>query len=464
MVGDRLIFMAELSEAYEKHAPTSASWNARALRYQIDGGSHALRLLEPFPPRIASSKGAWVQDEDGNNILDFWQGHFANILGHNPDVITTELTRKLATGNGLQSGFTDRFQVKAAEALCRQTSYERVRFTTSGTLATMYAIMLARAFTGRELVMKAGGGWHGANLWGLKGISWQNGFEAVASAGIPPAMSDEVVITGFNNPELLEEHFRRYGDRLACLILEPVVGSGGLLPARAEYLSKARELATHYGTVLIFDEVITGFRYRAGDVTELYGLKGDLAVFGKIIGGGMPVAAVAGRAEIMELTGRSRGRSVKFSGGTYSGHPAAMIAASTMIDHLVDNESTIYGRLGDIASDLRRVVVDAFATAGIHVRFAGDLINDLPHSSLHMLVFPLKRDLPLDTPEDVYNPEHCDMEMSEEVLQLAMLLEDVYIVHGLGATSAAHSLDDVEHLSQIISRVADRIRPVYRGP
>jgi glutamate-1-semialdehyde 2,1-aminomutase len=463
MARDISSLMAEMSEEYERHAPVSAALNIRAAKFQVDGGSHALRLVEPFPPRIVSAKGAWVKDEDGNAILDFWQGHFGNILGHNPEFVTAALAKTLHDGNGLQSGFTDRYQVQVAEVLCRQTGYERVRFTTSGTLATTYAIMLARAHTGRDLVMKAGGGWHGANLWGLKGTSWRDGFKSVESAGITPATSDQVVITGYNNPELLEDHFHFFGDKLACLILEPVIGSGGLLPARAEYLEAARELSDRYGTVLIFDEVITGFRYRAGDVGGMYGLKGDLAVFGKIIGGGMPVAAVAGRQEIMELAGRSKGRAVKFSGGTHSGHPASMLAALAMINHLVADEARIYSHLEEIAGALRRVVVEAFASEGIHARFAGDTIQDLPHNSLHMLVFPLKPDLQLDTPEEACNPLLCDLELSDVVLPLAMLLENIFIIHGLGSTSAAHSLADLDYLGEAISRIARRIKPLYQG-
>ena len=159
-----------LARAYAVHSPKSAVLNERARRTQVDGGSHALRLIEPFPPRIVRARGAWVDDEDGHRILDFWQGHTANILGHNPDVITSALSGAFAGGFGLQTGFTDRLQVETAEILCRQTGAERARFTTSGTLATMYAILLARAFTRREVVMKVGGGWHGGHPWGLKGV------------------------------------------------------------------------------------------------------------------------------------------------------------------------------------------------------------------------------------------------------------------------------------------------------
>ncbi len=160
--------LQELSEAYERYAPRSAELNRRARQVMIDGGSHGLRLIRPFPPRIVAAHGAYVRDADGHEILDFWQGHYANILGHNPEVVTAALSRAFASGWGLQTGFTDELAtLEVAEILCRQTGAERVRFTTSGALATMYAIVLARAATGREQVLKGGeagtahspGGW-----------------------------------------------------------------------------------------------------------------------------------------------------------------------------------------------------------------------------------------------------------------------------------------------------------------
>ena len=144
--------IADMAEAYGQHSPRSKAINDSAKKVQVDGGSHTLRLLEPFPPRVVAARGAHVTDEDGHQILDFWQGHMANILGHNPGFVTATLARALEEGVGLQTGFTDRLQAEVAQILCDRTSAERVRFTTSGTLATMYTIILARAFTGRDLV------------------------------------------------------------------------------------------------------------------------------------------------------------------------------------------------------------------------------------------------------------------------------------------------------------------------
>jgi glutamate-1-semialdehyde 2,1-aminomutase len=455
--------LAEIAEAYARNAPQSAQLQADAARYLVDGGSHSLRLIRPFPPRISAAHGAWLTDKDGRELLDFWQGHLANILGHNPEVVTSALAEAFESGSGLQTGFTDRLQIEAAEILCRQTGAERVRFTTSGTLATMYAIMLARAYTGRTLVMKVGGGWHGAQPWALKGIEFSAGngagFQKVESDGVPLAVTDKVIVTNFNEPDRLRDHFREFGDRLACFLVEPFLGVGGFSPASREYLQAVRDLVRQYGVVLVFDEVIAGFRFRAGDVGALYDLQPDLATFGKIIGGGMPVAAVAGRAEIMNLAGRAGRHQVKFSGGTYSAHPASMLAAKTLMAYLVEHEAEIYPRLADLGARARQALTTAFADEGIPACCTGHDPEVLPGSSMFMLHFPYKEGTSLHTPEDWFNPNLCDLELSRRVLDLALLLEDVFLLHSHGGVSTAHTAADIDFFGEACRRAARRIKP-----
>jgi len=451
---------AELAAAYARHSPRSAALNEEAKKFMVDGGSHTLRLIQPFPPRIVSARGAWLQDEDGNDILDFWQGHFANLLGHNSEVITSALVRAFEEGWGLQTGMADRLQIETAELFCRQTGAERVRFTTSGSLTTMYAIMLARSFTGRELVLKVGGGWHGAHPWGLKGVHYgAGGYQEVEGDGVPDPVTDQVVVTTFNDTEALWEVFRTYGDRLACFIVEPFIGAGGFIPARLEYLRTARELTERAGTLLILDEIISGFRFRAGDAGSMYGIKPDLSTFGKVMGGGMPVAAVAGRAQIMDLVGRATGTRVRFSGGTYSAHPASMLAAKTVMAYLAAHEQEIYPRLAELGEKTRQTVEEAFAEEGIYARCTGYGNEALPGSSVAAIRFPYREDVPLETPEDLHNPAVCDNHLSEELLRLALLLEDVHTVHGLGALSTAHTEADVDFLGEACRKAAQRVRP-----
>ncbi|MGC9025272.1 MAG: aspartate aminotransferase family protein [Chloroflexia bacterium] len=458
MKRDHTRLMQALAEAYARYSPRSAALQERAQRVMVDGGSHNVRLIWPFSPRITSARGAWLRDEDGHNILDLWQGHFANVLGHNPEVVTTALAEALRSGWGLLGGMTDVLQIEVAEILCRQTGSERVRFTTSGSLATMYAILLARAFTGRSLVLKVGGGWHGAQPWGLKGVEFRQGYEQPDSEGLSPAQMADVCVTRFNDVEALRRAFRELGDRLACFIVEPFIGAGGFLPARREYLQEARRLTEHYGAVLIFDEIISGFRFRAGDAGALYGIRPDLATFGKAMGGGMPVAAVAGRADILELAGRESSR-VRFSGGTYSAHPASMLAAKVMMAHLVEHEAEIYPRLAELGEKARRTMEAAFAEEGIYARCSGHRADVLPGSSLVKLHFPYREDTPLESPDEAHNPDICDDVLAEKALRLALLLEDVHTVHGGGALSTAHNEEDIAFLGEACRRAARRIKP-----
>jgi glutamate-1-semialdehyde 2,1-aminomutase len=321
---------------------------------------------------------------------------------------------------------------------------------------------LARAFTGRERVLKVGGGWHGAHPWGLVGVHMAAGDQpwGVESEGIPTAVTGEVVVTGYNDPEALRRSFREHGDRLACFIVEPFIGAGGFILATPEYLRTARELADQHGVVLIFDEVISGFRFRAGDLGALYGIRPDLAAFAKIIGGGMPVAAVAGRRDIMQLCGRAGGSRVAFSGGTYSAHPAAMLAARAMLTHLVEHEAEIYPAIGRLGAAMRRAIEDAFAAEGIGpVRCTGEGNAVVEHSSVAIPHFLYRDGGALLRPEDVNDPARCDQLLRDQALQLALLLEDVHVVHGAGTASAAHTLADVTRLGEACRRAARRIKP-----
>jgi glutamate-1-semialdehyde 2,1-aminomutase len=455
--------LATLSEEYVHHSPRSAELNRSARDNLVDGGSHALRLMEPFPPSIVSSNGGWIVDEDGHDILDFWQGHLANVLGHNPEVVTTELAKAFDSGHGLQLGMADRIQAEVADILCRQTDAERVRLTTSGTLAAMYAVMLSRAFTGRDLVMKVGGGWHGAQPWSLKGSVYRTqgdvGFQRVDTEGLPEAVTDDVIVTGFNDSDRLRDDFKRHGDRLACFVVEPMIGAGGLIPSTREFLQLARELTQQYGALLIFDEVVNGFRFRAGNLGALYGITPDLAVYGKAIGGGMPVAALAGRADIMGLIGRDGGSRVAVLGGTYCAHPASMLAAKTYMSYLVEHEDEIYPRIADLGQKMRKAMVSGFAHEGILARCTGDS-RDLPSgSSLGMLHFPYDEDTVFDTPEKVHNPDLSDVALRTRVLGLALLLEDVHIVHSHGSAATTHTEDDMDYLMEACRKVARRVKP-----
>ena len=334
-----------------------------------------------------------------------------------------------------------------------------MRFTTSGALATMYAVMLARAFTGRQLVLKVCGGWHGGQPWGLVGVSYAAGDQPwrIEGEGLPAGIGGEVLITRFNDPDALTAVFGAHGDRIACFIVEPFIGAGGYIFATTGYLRAARALCDRYGALLISDEVISGFRFRAGDLMRLHGVQPDLATFAKIMGGGMPAAAVAGRAAVLGLAGRQGGGRVRFSGGTYSAHPASLLAAKTMLTHLAEHEAEIYPRLARLGEAARRGVERAFQDAGMAVCCTGDGVDGLPGGSMFLPHFPLRDIRPPVSPDEANDPALFEAEVREHLLQLALLLEDVHVVHGGGNVSASHTEADLALLAAACGRAAARI-------
>ncbi len=456
---DKKKLFAELSETYRQKHKKSAALFKKAGQYQIRGGSHNIRLFAPFPFYDASSSGSRVTDIDGNTYIDFWQGHFGNILGHNPRIVLEVLIDYFQQGQGLSTGFPGCRQKELAELILKRIGGEKIRFTTSGTLSTMYAVMLARAFTGRELVLKVGGGWHGAQPFTLKGISiYTSGLNQIESAGLSSELDKTTLITKFNDVEDLQAKFQEFGERIACLIIEPFIGSGGFIFARQEYLQKARELTNQYEAALIFDEVVSGFRFLAGGVQSLYGIKPDLSVFGKAIGGGMPVSAVAGKGALMDLCAPETGadRRVKFEGGTFSAHPAAMLAGATYVKYLIDHEQEIYPKMGRLGLRVRKEIEEIFSKYGFPVRCTGGDDSVTKNSSIVGVHFVDEGVERIRYPEEVWNPAVCDVELREKIFKLAMIEEGFNIFHGYGAISAAHTEEEISASLDAVERIAKK--------
>lgn len=454
---DKQSLLQELVSTYTAKHKKSAEIFRTSSQFQTMGGSHNLRLFFPFPFYDIQCQGSEVRDVDGNSYVDFWQGHFANILGHNPRVVLETLQEAFNKGEGLLTGFPGILQSGLAQKILERISADQIRFTTSGTLATMYAIMLSKSYTQKELVMKVGGGWHGSQPYTLKGISvYDHGLNQMESAGLPLGIEPSIIMTRFNDIDDLEAKFRVFGHQISCLIIEPFIGAGGFLFGQKEYLKRARELTVEYNSLLIFDEVISGFRFHAGALHSLYGIRPDLTVLGKAIGGGMPVSAVAGQADVMELMGSGAppSRRVKFEGGTFSAHPAAMLAGSVFLDFLVNNESEIYGKIGSLGDWVRGEIKSIFNRFGIPVSCTGGGSPLGIQSSLIGVHF-LSRDLDeVTSPEQAWNPEICDIDLREKIFKLAMLNEGFNVFHGYGAISFAHSKEEIQASLDAIERIA----------
>jgi glutamate-1-semialdehyde 2,1-aminomutase len=453
---NREVLWKRLTERYEELTPLSKAHFDRASKRQIRGGSHNLRLFAPYPFYDVLCSGKSVTDIDGNQYVDFWQGHYANILGHNPAVITEVLAREFRRGSGLHTGFPGAVQAELAEQVCRMTGQEKVRFTTSGALATLYGVMLGRGYTGRRIALKISGGWHGAQPYLLKGITrYLEGLGQQESEGLHPSCPDEIATTVFNDIDHLEDTFRRCGEQLACFILEPFIGEGGFLFLERKYLQRARQLCDEYGVVLIFDEIISGFRFHPGALSLLYGVTPDLAAFGKIVGGGMPVTALAGKAAIMDQCDPAAGsRRVRFEGGTFSAHPSAMMAGLAMLRYLSEHGPEIYPRINRLGARIRDEVPAVFEQAGIPCTCTGHPVEGVPGSSMAMIQFPVEAHKQISTPEENWNPLVCDFDMRERVLRLALITTGFHAVHGFGSICTPHEDQDIDDFLSAIEEIA----------
>src|SRR5207248_1756772 len=258
------------------------------------------RNVDSVPFFVARAKGAKIWDVDGKEYIDYVGSWGPAILGHAPEVVFNAV-REAAT-RGLSFGIPNPLEVQMAELICDwMPSIEKVRMVNSGTEATMSCIRLARAFTGRDKIIKFDGCYHGhADALLVKAGSGALTHGQPSSAGVPQAFVDLTISLPFNDIELVRKAFHENKNQIAALILEPIPANAGLYFPRENFLSLLREECASNGALLIFDEVITGFRVARGGAQEIYGIKPDLTALGKIIGGGLPVGAFGGRAEIMD--------------------------------------------------------------------------------------------------------------------------------------------------------------------
>ncbi len=429
----------------ERHPLSKANWE-RALSAMSGGVSHNIRMVNPFPFFVKSARGAWLEDIDQNRYLDFWMGHYAHILGHRPPFIANALSGAILQ-RGYHFGLVNSEEVELAELICHLVPCaERVRFCTSGTEATMYAVRLARAATGRKVVLKAMGGWHGANTDLCFGI--HPPFKGADSIGLPPGAQEGIGLFPFNDTETTRETIRQVGGDLAGVIVEPVMGVGGFVSSDRGFLQMLRDETERLGAVLVFDEVISGFRVGLGGAQEMLGVTPDLVTLGKVIGGGFPVGAVAGRRELLELA--RPGGPVLIGGGTFSCNPLSMLAGLLTLRFLESNANWLYPHLNGLGERLRKSVEEAGAEHGLPIRCTGT-------GSLFMTHLLKKKETQaLDSPQKI---ESLTVgEWRDHWLRLAMLVEGVHLLHGGGAISLAHGEKEMDFFFDALHGALERGR------
>jgi glutamate-1-semialdehyde 2,1-aminomutase len=340
----------------------------RAVRVIPGGVSspvRAFRAVGGTPRFIARGSSQHVTDVDGKTYLDFVNSWGALILGHAHPAVVAAITE--AAGNGTTFGAPCAGEVELAERIVASYSaLEQVRFVSSGTEAVMSAIRLARAFTGRDLIVKFSGCYHGhADHLLVAAGSGLATFGRPSSAGVPEAFTACTRVLPLDDEAAVEALFAKEGDRIAAVIIEPVPANHGLLLQRKEFLLALRKATREHGALLIFDEVISGFRLARGGVAELTGIVPDLATFGKVIGGGMPVGAFGGPRKIMS---RLAPDGDTYQAGTLSGNPVAMASGIATLDVLVKHNG--WQKLESLGAELETLLQPVIAKAGFPVHLA----------------------------------------------------------------------------------------------
>ena len=429
----------------EARTPGSHALHEEARKVLAGGVSSHFKAWQPFYVREA--KGSRLVDVDGNEYVDLIMGFGPNFLGHSPDVVIDAVRE--AIGRGTSLAIATPLEVELAQEIARLVpSMEEMRFVASGTEATMMALRTARAFTGRTKIARFEGHYHGQHDLALVSVAHVAGSErepepVADGAGIPRSVLDEVVVLPWNDIDAVAPLVRRGADELAAVILEPVPFSnlGGQEPDH-EFMRSLRELTWERGILLVFDEVITGFRIALGGAAEHFGFAPDLHVFGKTVGGGFPIGVYGGRRDVMEsvvtLRGGPHGAETIFQSGTFSGAPPSMAAGLAMLREI---ERTDAIRVADARAEAIR--------AGWREIGRGlDLPIQVTGTSSWLGLFFTDR--PIRTRRDAITADPA----RQRAFSLGLLLGGVYLAPSHpGFTSAAHTQADVEHVLEVSERV-----------
>ncbi|MDR5684135.1 MAG: glutamate-1-semialdehyde 2,1-aminomutase [Armatimonadota bacterium] len=353
----------------------SRTWFERARRVMPGGVNSPVRAFGAvggIPPFVVRGSGAWIEDADGRRYVDYVGSWGALILGHAHPEVTAAI--RTAAADGSTFGAPTPYEVELAEALCEAVpAMEMVRLVSSGTEATMSALRVARAFTGRAGIVKFDGGYHGhADALLVSAGSGVATLGLAASPGVPAGAIEQTFSLPYNDPSAAQRLFSERGNEIAAIIVEPIAGNMGVVPPAPGFLEALRALTEQHGALLVFDEVITGFRLSYGCAHERLGVRPDLVCLGKIAGGGLPLAAYGGRADVMRLVAPS---GPVYQAGTLAGNPVAVRAALATLRVL--REDPPYRALEARSEALARGLRQAGADAGVPVQVnrAGSMLT-----------------------------------------------------------------------------------------
>lgn len=352
----------------------------RRAQQVIPGGVNspvrALKSVDATPLFVKEAKGAYITDIDDNKIIDFCMSWGVFILGHSNERVNRAAIE--AIGNGSSYGIPTLNETVLAEKVREAIpSMERLRFVNSGTEATMSAIRVARGYTGRDILVKFEGNYHGhADHLLVSAGSGVANISNASSAGVPEGFTKYTAVLPYNDIDALRNYFKTNGDKVAAVILEPVACNMGVVCPSLDFLKAAREVTEQYGSLLIFDEVITGFRLSRGGAQQLFGIKPDMTTVGKIVGGGFPAAAFGGRADIMKILAPD---GPVYQAGTLSGNPVAMAAGIETLTQL--SRPDFYKKLDEKSDRFISRLKEIIAGKDIQLNHCGSMFTLFFNSS-----------------------------------------------------------------------------------
>jgi len=426
--------MGDYVKDYERKTTESKRLYSRSAKVFPGGISHNIRYFEPYPFFVNSAKGKQLHDVDGNRYTDYWMGHWALILGHSPKPVADALAAQIR--NGTLYGTVNDVSVELAETIQRlMPGADMMRFSSTGSEATMYAVRLARASTGRRVIAKAIGGWHGFNTTLMQTVNYP--FEAEEGPGLVQDEGQHVESIPFNNIDASLKVLETIKDDLACIIIEPVLGGAGCIPPADGYLQGLQEFAKKNGSLFILDEIVTGFRLSLHGAASVYKLKPDLFTLGKIAGGGMPIGIVCGDKEIMSLADpvsrKDKEARCAIGGGTFSANPVTMTAGLATLNFLKSNKQ-VYSKIDRLGVMARKGLSKIFEQAGIPCKVTGTGSIFLTHFGKEMV-------------NDAIDVATSDRELLTKYHLALMADHEIFFLPGkMAAFSYAHDEGDVRRL------------------
>ena len=436
-----------LRDLYKKKTHNSRKFYNDSVKIFPGGISHNIRFFRPYPFFVNKATNKHLIDVDGNRYVDYWMGHWALILGHSPNVVVKKLDRQIRQGT--LYGTANDISIKLGETIKKSIPIsELLRFCTTGSEATMYAIRIARAVTKKRIICKTIGGWHGFNTDLMQSVNYP--FEIDEGVGMTAREGDFVESIPFNDLDRSIRLLESVKDDLACIIIEPLLGGGGCIPADINFLKGLEEYCKRNDILFILDEIVTGFRLNFGSVSSLYRLNPDIITLGKIVGGGLPIGVVCGKKEIMKIANpvenRNKEQLCYIGGGTFSSNPLTMTAGYATLDYISKNRQTVYNKINKLGDTARNDLKKLFSDYGLKTEVTGI-------GSLFLTHFLSNKVSEITNANDVALSDNDTL--TKYHFSLMAKYGIFFLPHKMGAISIVHDVKDIQSLINATEKIIE---------